>query len=248
MKKQELAKDILHYTFATQPGRIWATSATVILNGKKALLIDTGYAFQTSLLLEDLASKHIEVEALIITHFHDDHMEGLKFLPGIPVYGSSRFQDALDKWIPKENHKYFTPTILLDAPTTITFGERTLTLIPAPGHSKCGLFVKIDNQFLHLADEIMFSAEGKPLLPSIDKGNVKAHLDSLESLRGYDTFTLLPSHGPVFDGEKLADEIENRQIYLNALLDSNRLISFEDATKNCTCMFVHNDWHEDNCK
>ena len=252
MKKQELAKGILHYKFDPRPGSVPTigtdTCTAVVLNGKKAVLIDTGYESQASELLKDLANSSIDIEAVIITHFHDDHMEGLKFLPGIPVYGSGRFQETLDKWTPKEQHQHLTPTVVVSEPTTITFGEHTLTLIPSPGHSSCGLFVNIDNKFLHIADELMFSAEGNPKIPELEYGNVEAHINSLEKIKDYGKLSMILSHGPVIDNERAAAEIENRLIYLKALLVSNRNISFEDATKDCTCAFVHDDsCHESNC-
>jgi hypothetical protein len=61
-------------------------------------------------------------------------------------------------------------------------------------------------------------------------------------------FSLIPSHGPVFGGEKLAAEIESRTIYMNALVQSEKKISYEDATKDCGCTFLHSEWHSGNCE
>jgi len=250
MKKQELAKDIIHYRFDPRPGKIFDTSATAILNGKKAILIDTGYESQTPLLLEDLAKNDIEVEAVILTHFHDDHMEGLKLLPGIPIYGSGHYQEILDLWIAKEDHSYFLPSVIINEPFLLSYGDHHLTLTPHPGHSACGTLISINNQFLHVGDEIIFTADGVPLLPIVDDitKDAKVHLESLNKLRDYGKFTIIPSHGPVFDGKDLINDIENRCAYLKALLNSNKVISFEDATKNCTYNFVNNGWHEGNCR
>ncbi|MCL2610709.1 MAG: MBL fold metallo-hydrolase [Defluviitaleaceae bacterium] len=247
MKKQELAEGIVHYIFEPQPDRHYATSVTAIFNGNKVLLIDTAYEFQMAELLEDFQKNNFEVEQVIITHFHDDHMEGLKSLPEVPVYGSGRFKETLDMWTPKEEHVYFTPSIVVDESFSFSYGEYDLTLIPFPGHSACGMLVKIDNQFLHVVDEVMFSIDGVPMLPSSDGNDMKRHLDSLDRLRSYEGFvTLIPSHGPVFDGAKLLSEIENRYSYLKEVHDSDEFISYEDATKECTCTFVHSEWHEDN--
>ena len=251
MKKQELATDIIHYTFPPRAESVWRTNATVLLKGKKALLLDTGYEFQAKTLLEDLAGQNIQVEAVVLTHFHDDHMEGLKLLPGIPVYGSSRFQETLDLWTPQEDHVYYKPTVAVDAPFSLSFGAHTLTLVPHPGHSACGLLILINDQFLHVGDEIIFAADGQNLLPALDGGMdaVKLHLESLHRLRGYEGFAaIIPSHGPVFAGAELAEAALNRCVYLQALLDSKLVISFADATKDCTCSFMQNGWHESNCR
>ena len=249
MKKQELTKNIIHYVFPPRlEGGLIPTSATAILNGSKAILIDTGFDSQTPILLADLAVNNIEVEAVIVTHFHDDHMEGLIHFSGIPVYGSRHFQDSLDECIPKENHARCIPSTIVTEPLSLSFGQHNLTLIPFPGHSTCGILINIDNQFLHVGDEIMFAVDGRSLLPCLDDitKDINMHLDSLNKLKDYDKFTIIPSHGDIFSGEKLAGEIGNRLIYLNALLRSNKNISFEDATKDCTCDFVHNKLHEHN--
>lgn len=248
MKKQELAKDIVHYTFRPQPNTIFETSVTAVLNGNKAVLIDTAYEFQASELFDDLNKNNIEIEKIIITHFHDDHMQGLKGLPKVTVYGSSRFQETLDMWTPKNEHCILTPSVVINEPQTIIFGNHSLTLTPFPGHSLCGMIVNIDNQFIHIADELMFSPDGVPLLPSSDGNDFVRHLNSLDRLRSYSSFTLIPSHGPAFKGEKLEEEINNRYIYLNALVQSNKNINYEDAVKDCRCTFLHSEWHEGNCE
>ncbi len=247
MKKQELATGIVHYVFDAEPGKYFASSVTAIVSGNKAILIDAAYDFQIPKILEDLTSNHIEIENIIITHFHDDHMQGLKVLPKVPVYGSRYFQDTLDKWTKKEEHIFFTPSFVVYEPLTLSFGEHTLTLIPFPGHSLCGLLVNIDNKFIHIADELMFSPDGVPLLPISDGKDMQRHIDSLHRLENYGDFTLIPSHGSVFSAENLDDEIKNRITYLNAVLESKGTINYEDATKDCTCTFLHSEWHRGNC-
>lgn len=248
MDKQELVKSIIHYTFEPQSNRHFGTSVTAILSGNKAVLIDTAYGFQASELLADLVENGIEIDRIIITHFHDDHMQGLKVLPKVPVYGNDRFQKTLDMWTPKDEHGLFTPAVLISKPQTLAFGEHLLTLIPFPGHSLCGMIVKIDGRFLHIADELMFSPDGVPLLPSADGNDFARHLHSLDRLREYTMFSLIPSHGPVFGGEKLEEEIKSRTMYMNALVQSDKSISYEDATKDCGCTFLHSEWHIGNCE
>ena len=248
MKKQQLATNISQYTFAPKPKRHFGTSIIAIFNGNKALLIDTAYEDQMSELLEEFSRDGIEVEKVIVTHFHGDHMEGLKALPKIPIYGSARFQETLDRWTAKEEHVYFTPSILVDEPLSFTYGEHSLTLIPFPGHSVCTMLIKIDDHFLHIVDELMFSPDGVPLLPSSDGYDMKRHLDSLDKLKSNKGFSIIPGHGPVFSSDKLSAEIDNRYNYLQALHDSDGFISYEEATKNCTCTFLYSEWHKYNFK
>ena len=248
MIKKQLAKNIVQYTFDPRPKVQFSTSVIVIFNGDKVLLIDTAYADQMSKLLDEFSKNNIEVEQVIISHFHGDHMEGLKALPKVTVYGSGCYQETLDKWTTKEEHVHFTPSIKVNKPLSFTYGEHNLTLIPFMGHSVCSMLINIDDHFLYVADELMFSPDGVPLLPSLDGNDMKRHLDSLDRLRKYEGFIIIPGHGPIFDGDSLSSEIDNRYSYLKALHDSDGVISYEDATKGCTCDFVHSEWHKYNCK
>jgi len=249
MRIEKLKEDVIHYTFEPRPNRNWSESVTVLINGNKAILIDAGFDFQIEKVLADLNEKNIKIEKIILTHFHDDHMEGLKVLPKVPIYGSSRFQETLDKWTPKNEHHFFTPTVVIEQSQEFTFGKHKLTLIPLPGHSVCGMLVNINDEFLHVVDEVMFSPDGVPMLPSADGNDFKRHLESLDQLKQYHDFTtIIPAHGPVFSGEKLEEEIRKRYTYISNLVESNGDISYEDAIRDCNCTFVHSEWHEGNCE
>jgi len=248
MRKKQLAKDIIHYIFDPKSKKHFSTSVIAIFNGNKAMLIDAAYEDQMSELLEEFSRNNIEVERVIISHFHADHMEGLKALHKVPVYGSSRAQETLNRWTAKEEHVHFTPSIIVNEPLSFTYGDYNLTLIPFPGHSVCTMLIKIDDHFLHIVDELMFSPDGEPLLPSSDGHDMKRHLDSLDRLRSYKGFTLIPGHGPIFNSEALSFEIDNRYNYLKALHNSDEFISYEEATKDCTCTFMHSEWHKYNFK
>ena len=47
------------------------------------------------------------IEKIIITHFHDDHMQGLKVLPKVEVYGSMDYKTTLELWTESREQKYF---------------------------------------------------------------------------------------------------------------------------------------------
>lgn len=54
--------------------------------------------------------------------------------------------------------------------------------IPFPGHSLCTIIIKINDKFLYIADEMMFSEDGRPILPSTDLNCIKRHIESLTGL------------------------------------------------------------------
>ncbi|PRR81184.1 MBL fold metallo-hydrolase [Clostridium vincentii] len=245
MIKRELVSGIVQYMFEPLNGSHFGNCITALIDSNKVLLIDTGYKEQALLVFEDLKSNGLYIEKIIISHFHDDHMQGLKVLPKTTVYGSKEYKSTLDLWTEMEEHKYFIPTTLIEEQVSVDFGKHHLILIPFPGHSLCTVITKIDDQYIHIADELMFSIDGKPLLPSTDPNCIKRHIESLKKLKEYSSYTLLPSHGSKIRGkEKIEKEIDNRIAYFNAIVSSNKKISYEEAIKECDCEFLDSEGHE----
>lgn len=245
MLKKEVSKGIVLYIFEPEQGKNFGNKITALINDDKVILIDTGYAYQAKAVMEDLNSNELTIEKIIITHFHNDHMEGLKVLPNVPVYGSSYFQKTLDMWTPKEEHKYFTPTALVEESLRIQFGKHEIEMIPFPGHSICTIIIKINNEYIHVADELMFSKNGEPLLPCVSKDGVERQFLSVNKLKGYSHYTFIPAHGDsIKDKNRIENEIENISLYLSAILNNSNEITFEEATKECSCTFLGKEWHE----
>jgi len=248
MKIEQLKKDVLRYHFDPRPGYQFAETIVAIISEDKALLIDTGFDFQMKEVVADLKEKGITTQQIVLTHFHTDHIEGLRVLPKLPIYGSSKFQETLNMFTPKSDHGLFTPTVRVDQPTEVTFGEHRITLVPSPGHSACGMMAKVNNELLFIGDELMAIPDGTPLLPTADWNDFKRHLASLERLKEYGEFpTIVPSHGPVFEGGRLLVEIQKRQAYMNAIETSNGKVSYADASRASGCDFAHQEFHERNC-
>ena len=245
MFKKELLKGCILYIFEPEQGNYYGNTITALINDDKVILIDAGYEYQAKAVMEDLNSNKLTIEKVIITHFHDDHMEGLKVLPNVPVYGSNYYQKTLDMWTVKEEHKYFTPTVLVKEPLNIQFEQHEIEMIPFPGHSICTIIVKINDEYIHIADELMFSKNGEPLLPCILKEDVKRQFISINKLKGYSHYTFIPGHGDsIKDKNRIENEIENVSLYLSAILSNSNEITFEEATKECSCTFLYKEWHE----
>jgi len=247
MLKKELSPEIIQYIFPTRSkGAHYGDNITAVVHEDKAILVDVGFEDEMRQVIDDLYANGITIDKVIISHFHDDHMEGLKLLPNASVYGSSRFQETLNMWTKKEEHKYFTPTVAVTEPTTIEFGRHTLEIILLPGHSVCTVLVNINGQFLHVADEIMYSPDGRPILPSIEsRGNIKRQLESWSKIKDYQDFTIIPGHGAAFDGSKLQADLQNRIAYAEAILAAGELpLTYEEAVRSCDCEFLHSYWFD----
>ncbi len=244
MQKTELAQGIIQYTFEPLPGKHFGNNIYAVVHGNKVLLIDTGYAFQAQQVLEDIKDCGWEIDSVILSHFHDDHMQGLRVLPKVPVYGSEHYGVTLELWTDEKDRQYFVPSLLIREPYTKDFGQHSVALLPFPGHSMCTILIRINDTYLHVADEVMFSNDGRPILPSADPNQIPRHVESLNRLKAMTSLIFLPAHGPALaDRQKMERDIDNRLCYFQTILSSGRALSYEEASKGCDCAYLHSEWH-----
>ena len=245
MKRTEISQGVNQYTFEPSGNRRYGNNVIAVICNDKAILIDTGYGNQTEEIVTDLSNTGISIEGVILSHYHEGHIQGLKKLFGVTVYGSSYYQQTLDRWLPTEEQKYYIPTVGIDKNHKIIFGEHVLELIHNPGHSICTLFIKINEKYLYIADELMYSPNGEMILPSVTKKDIINHYVSVHNLPKYNQYIFIPGHGELIDeAHQIARDTKNACQYLCEILSHDEEITVDQATKNCTCNFLHKDRHE----
>jgi len=254
MSKTELAPGIIHYAFPPRrETHSFGDSIVAIIDGNNAMLIDVGYEDEAQQVIDDLSARCITIDKIIISHFHADHLFGIHLLPGVPFYGGIGYKETLvyEKTPDEEMEKYI-PSVAVDKPMILEFGSHKLELIPFPGHSECTMLTKINGRFLHIADEVVFSVDGRLSLPYLCNGekNVKRQrqLASWAKLKDYSEFTIIPAHGPAFDGDELQGYLRNLNAYLDVIIESDGKVTYEEAVKSCDYPLLHSNWHEFNCK
>ncbi|MCL2354125.1 MAG: MBL fold metallo-hydrolase [Defluviitaleaceae bacterium] len=254
MIKKELAPSIIHYTFPPRRETSYFGDAIVaIIDGNRALLIDVGYEDEAKQVIEDLSKSGITIDKIIISHFHADHLFGIHLLPDVPFYGGMKYRETLIfEGSSNEEIEKYTPNVAVDEPMIMTFGKHKLELIPFQGHSECTMLIKINDQFLYIADEIVLSTDGRLMLPYLCNGEKdikrQRQLKAYTKLKDYSSFTIIPGHGPAFEGSKLEGYLRNLIIYLNAIIETDGRITYEEAMKKCDYPLLQSNWHEFNCK
>ncbi|MDF2945308.1 MAG: hypothetical protein K0S01_4166 [Herbinix sp.] len=244
MKKIELSQGIIQYIFEPKIQQNIGNNIIAIINDDRAVLIDTGLEEQTKEVKNDLEESKITIDKVIISHFHNNHMQGLGILPDVTVYGSSHYMQTIDLLTPQCEH-YYNPTILVDKSLTLEFGNHKIEMIQNPGHSLCTLLVKINEEFLYVADEMIFSNTGEPVLPRITKNDIINLYISVHNLRKYSKYAFIPGHGKIiYKQSHIIEEIKNVCRYLCEILSNDEKITVEEATKKCTCNFLHQEWHD----
>ena len=245
MDRLQIAERIVQYRFPPESGKQYGFNITALLDEdkKRALLIDTAYEEQAAAVHAALAARGIELEGVIVSHFHPDHVTGLKVLPRRTIYGSARHDETLRHYADDEERRVFTPTDAVSGKTRFTFGRLKLAFRLAPGHSPCSMYTLIGERFLHVADNIMTSNTGQDILPWAAYDLIQDHIESLEALRELGSRTLLLSHGIVLgDDRSIREAIANRVTYSRAVLASEGKGSYEEAVEGCTCDFLHKEW------
>ena len=184
--------------FAQNCSLIWCSQS------RKAALVDPGG--ETERLLAAAAERGLELESILLTHGHLDHVGAtgeLKAKTGVPIIGPGR-DDAF--WIealaqqaqmfgfPPVND--FVPDRWLAQGDNVTVGEETLEVYHCPGHTPGHVVLLHRAQRLAFVGDVLFRGSiGRTDFP---RGNHQQLIDSIlhTLLPLGDDITFVPGHGP----------------------------------------------------
>ncbi len=188
-----------------------ATNAYIIHENKKAVVFDPGGDFNK---LDDyLKERELEVEAILLTHAHFDHIgavDQLREAYHAPVYVHKEEADWLQN-PDKNGSKLFGLGEITAAPADqfIEVGPMEIAGMPfevrhTPGHSPGSVSYVFRNQRLTIAGDTLFQGGiGRTDLPGGDRSLLNRSIqDQLLTLRN--DMRIFPGHGmPTTVGEEL---------------------------------------------
>lgn len=236
---------IFYQVPAVEKGRL-GQNLCALINGQDVMLIDSGYQRECGEVLEDLKKRGLKVSKVIPSHYHPDHIEGIGLMDKPEVYGNSKAVATLKRFYDEEGQQLYAPTTIIDNESVIRFGDYTISFEHAPGHSDCSMLILINKTYLHLGDLYIRKDNGSEVLPYVTWKGVKNHLDSFDKILKHSQCQFLISHGVCpTDYNDLKRGIEDRKIYLNALLDSKNKVTAELATSQCSRPFEFLHWRKD---
>lgn len=174
---------------------------------KECVIIDPGMytGEEENQILRFIAEQKLKPVLLLNTHCHIDHVFGNKWVYDtyglLPQFheGELSVLSAVPSYAPQMGFRYEVsplPEIYLEEAGTVTFGNSSLDLIFAPGHSPAHLcfYSKADN-FLIGGDVLFRGSIGRYDLPG---GDFKTLFDSITTklFPLPDDCTVYPGHGP----------------------------------------------------
>lgn len=155
----------------------------------KCLIIDPGY--EAGRILAFLQEKHLEPEAILLTHGHFDHVGAVQDIfaeTDCEVYIS-----AADLGLPPmiTNGKLFY-THTYPASGTLNLAGLTLRILPTPGHTPGSVCLLTGDTILS-GDTLFRGSCGRTDLPGGSWEQIASSLKTLDALPG--DYRVLPGHG-----------------------------------------------------
>ena len=112
----------------------YQASSHLIDTGEGLIMIDTGYENTAYLVLDSiyrLGFKPTDIKYIINTHWHNDHTAATAALAEL-----SGARTLIGREDAEKASRYFTADILIDDGDTLTLGNKTVTFLHTPGHTK----------------------------------------------------------------------------------------------------------------
>lgn len=171
----------------------------------KAALVDPGG--DLDLLLAEVKRQNVELESILVTHGHLDHVGGVAELAkklALPIIGPQIEDDFWIRALPEQCRMFgfpptesFTPNRWLNDGDSVQVGEQVLQVIHCPGHTPGHLVFFSHEARLAIVGDVLFRGSiGRTDFP---KGDYQTLIDSIRLKLwplGKDV-AFIPGHGPM---------------------------------------------------
>ncbi len=179
---------------------------TYLINDGTRILVDPGHLHLFSHVSRGLAGLGLasaEIDTVVITHGHRDHMNAALELQGTARLAINPDEYAFSKKRFGEEFAIRYPDCLLDE-GELLIGEHSFRVILTPGHSPASVCIYWPaRKALFTGDVVFRQSVGRIDLPG---GNGAQLKESIMKLEGLDVEYLLPGHGgPVVGKEEIQE-------------------------------------------
>jgi glyoxylase-like metal-dependent hydrolase (beta-lactamase superfamily II) len=155
-----------------------------------AVLVDTGY--EPVHALEAVLHRRLILRWVVLTHCHQDHMEGAPFLKAQTGARIAVPQSECSTY--RAHHREAPDLAVHDGETIEVSRSIAVSAIQTPGHTPGGTSYRVEN-FCAVGDALFAGSTGRAMSPAGYQSLLSALKTRILTLPG-DTI-LLPGHGPV---------------------------------------------------
>jgi len=170
----------------------------------KAALIDPGGEFE--LLLKAVSEEGVQLEKLLITHGHLDHVGGAKEIAdrlNIPIIGPHQADAFWLEWLPSQAEMFGFPDVETFIPSRwllhgeqVTVGNEVFDVIHCPGHTPGHvIFYNAASSIAFTGDVLFQNSIGRTDFPKGDYDTLIACIKEKLLPLG-DNVIFIPGHGP----------------------------------------------------
>lgn len=182
------------------------SSIVLVTSGKTRALFDCGHGVTRKLLLDALDTRGLgpaDIDLVILSHGHFDHVLNLDLFPGVPVAMSRDERDYIETpsdadWVTPR----FLPMLLEGREMRLTTGEEEIlpgvTAFPTPGHAPGHISLELpspEGPVVLAADALKTAREASTGVPDLEFDPQKRGRASLQEVlrRGR---VIVPGHFP----------------------------------------------------
>ena len=252
MIKKEISTNLYQYSFSKNGG--FEYNIIACIHNQKALLIDTGYTEHAEAVKKDLQSMSVDVDVIIWSHCHEDHIVGTALFPEAKIYAGKFYEQNYKMNLTEHPQlEQCVPQHIFDhidhVNESFSFGPFDIRSHHTPGHSVCSnttVITTSDNKkIMHVADLIIFSEDKRAAIPYVLTAS--EHIDSLNRLLEIDADIMVMGHGDPIKGKTdIQNAVDNRLYYLQKLLDSKGTLPLAECLKGDIDSYSYHNFHDSN--